>query len=328
MKKTRKKAVITACLSLLICTTSSFLLTMAANTPFVRALTEVPGTEQTDISVISSSRKNTSQNVGSNSDSTKSASVKLTDKDELELPIIMYHSLLKNPQKQTQYVISPELFEKDLQYLKKHGYTPVFMTEVIDFVEETGTLPEKPMVITFDDGYYNNYYYAHPLLEKYDMKAVISIVGRMTDEFSNTPDENPSYAHVTWDDILEMHLSGHWEIQNHSYDCHSYESRNGVCQVSTETDEHYKSFLISDLSHLQNQIAYVTGVTPNTFTYPFGAFDENTDEILKEIGFKATLSCTEGVSTIIKGEPDCLYKLKRHLRPPDVSSDEFFTFLP
>lgn len=124
-----------------------------------------------------------------------------------------------------------------------------------------------------------------------------------------------------------MHLSGYWEIQNHSYNCHTYEKRNGVSQVSTETYKDYAQFLMSDLGYLQDKIAYVTGVAPNTFTYPFGAFSENTDDIIKQMGFKATLSCTEGVSTIKKGDPDCLFKLKRHLRPPDKSPVEFFTFL-
>ena len=255
------------------------------------------------------------------------ASAQTATADELELPIIMYHALLKDPKRQNQYVVSPELFEEDLKHLKKKGYTPVFMKEVIAFVEEEGTLPEKPVVITFDDGYYNNYYYAFPLLKKYDMKAVLSVVGKMTDDFSNTPDENPNYAHVTWDHILEMHRSGLWEIQNHSYNCHSYDSRNGVSQVSSEKYDAYEDFLMADICHLQDKLAYVTGVTPNTFTYPFGAFTENTDKVLKKIGFKATLSCTEGVSTIKKGDPECLYKLKRHLRPPDKSSEEFFDFL-
>ena len=159
------------------------------------------------------------------------------------------------------------------------------------------------------------------------MKAVISVVGKLTDDFSEVPDENPNYAHVTWDDILEMHLSGHWEIQNHSYDCHTYDGRNGISQISTESKKEYKKFLTEDAMHLQHKIAYVTGVAPNTFTYPFGAFSENTDDIIKSMGFKATLGCTEGVSTIKKGDPACLYQLKRHLRPPDKSPAEFFDFL-
>lgn len=255
------------------------------------------------------------------------ASAATTSADEIELPILMYHGLLKDPKHQNRYVISPELFEKDLQYIQKKGYTPVFMKEVIAFVEGKGKLPEKPIVLSFDDGYFNNYYYAYPLLKKYNMKAVLSIVGKLTDDFSNTPDENPNYAHVTWDHVLEMHLSGYWEIQNHSYNCHTYDDRNGVSQTSTETDREYKDFLTGDIMHLQDKIAYVTGVAPNTFTYPFGAFNDNTDDIIKSLGFQATLGCTEGVSTIKKGDPDCLYQLKRHLRPPDQSPEEFFDFL-
>lgn len=253
--------------------------------------------------------------------------VSKSDMTETELPVIMYHSVLKSPKKQTQYVISPELLEEDLKYIKKKGYTPVHMKDVIAFVNGDGDLPEKSIVLTFDDGYYNNLYYADPLLEKYDMKAVLSVVGGMTEQFSYEPDRNPNYSHVTWDDIFAMHMSGRWEIQNHSYACHSYEKRNGVSQMSNESYDDYEDFLMADLCHLQDKIAYVTGVTPNTFTYPFGAFTENTDKVLKKIGFKATLSCTEGISIIKKGDPECLYKLKRHLRPPDQSSEKFFTFL-
>lgn len=169
-------------------------------------------------------------------------SAKATLADEIELPIIMYHSLLKDPNRQNKYVISPELFERDLKYLKENGYVPVFIKDVIEYVNDDGNLPKKPIVITFDDGYFNNYYYAYPLLKKYNMKAVISIVGKMTDDFSNHPNENPNYSYLTWDNILDMHLSGHWEIQNHSYNCHSYENRNGVCQVSSETKKEYKDF--------------------------------------------------------------------------------------
>lgn len=257
----------------------------------------------------------------------KEANAQVTHADEIPLPIIMYHGLLKDPARQNKYVISPGLFEKDLIYLKKHGYTPVFMKEVIAYAEGSGELPKKPVVITFDDGYYNNYYYAFPLLKKYDMKAVISVVGKMSEHYSQHPDDNPNYSHITWDHILDMHLSGRWEIQNHSYNCHSYESRNGVAQTSAESITDYKKFLKSDIGRLQDKIAYVTGVAPNTFTYPFGAFNDNTDAVLKEIGFKATLSCTEGVSTIKRGDTSGLYKLKRHLRPSGKTSEDFFTFL-
>ena len=108
----------------------------------------------------------------------------MSDADEIQLPIIMYHAILEDNKLSSKYIVSPDLLEKDLAYIRKKGYTPVFMKEVIAFAEGKGKLPKRPIVITFDDGYYNNYYYVYPLLQKYNMKAVISVVGKMSDEFN------------------------------------------------------------------------------------------------------------------------------------------------
>ena len=101
-----------------------------------------------------------------------------------ELPIIMYHGLLKEEARQGKYVLSPAQFESDLKYLKENGYHTVVVQDLIDYVEKGVPLPEKPVMLTFDDGYYNNYYYAFPLLEEYDAKIVISPICRYTDEYS------------------------------------------------------------------------------------------------------------------------------------------------
>ena len=71
-------------------------------------------------------------------------------------------------------MLSPAQFESDLKYLKENGYHTVVVQDLIDYVEKGVPLPEKPVMLTFDDGYYNNYYYAFPLLEEYDAKIVIS----------------------------------------------------------------------------------------------------------------------------------------------------------
>ena len=140
-----------------------------------------------------------------------------------ELPIIMYHGLLKEEARQGKYVLSPARFESDLKYLKENGYHTVVVQDLIDYVEKGVPLPEKPVMLTFDDGYYNNYYYAFPLLEEYDAKIVISPICRYTDEYSQAEDAHPNYSHITWDNINEMIDSGRVEIQNHSYNMHSYD---------------------------------------------------------------------------------------------------------
>jgi peptidoglycan/xylan/chitin deacetylase (PgdA/CDA1 family) len=293
MKRKQKKAVFAAFISLLICTTiSCYFYSLFNKTTYY-------------------------------AQETQSTSVEA----EIPIPIVMYHSILNENKSNSKYIISPKTFENDVIYLLSNDYTPVFMKDVINYVNGKGTLPSKPIVLTFDDGYYNNHYYISPILKKYGIKAVISVIGKESDLFTNSPDEHLNYSHVTWDHILAMHLSGNWEIQNHSYNCHSYDDRNGISQKKSETFKEYKSFLTDDIMEAQNKIAYVTGVSPTTLTYPFGAFSKNTDKIIKSLGFKASLSCTEGVSTIEIGDYEGLFKLKRHLRPPDVSSEKFFEFL-
>ena len=104
------------------------------------------------------------------------------DGEEIILPIIMYHSLLKDEKYQGKYVLSPDLFESDLKYLEQNGYTTIVIQDLIDYFDKGTPLPEKPIMLTFDDGYYNNYLYAYPLLKKYNSKAVISINGFYTEK--------------------------------------------------------------------------------------------------------------------------------------------------
>ena len=122
-----------------------------------------------------------------------------------------------------------------------------------------------------------------------------------------------------------MDASGLVEIQNHSYDSHKNQrGRKGTLQCSGETDQDYRTYMEKDLLKLQKKIKDVTGHTPTTFTYPFGAVSDSSLSIVKDLGFKASLGCMEGINTIKKGDPDCLYKIKRYLRTPKKSSREFF----
>lgn len=242
----------------------------------------------------------------------------------ISLPIIMYHGLVKDPSYQNQFFISPKTFEKDLKYLKENSYTPIFMKELISYVDHGTPLPENPIVLTFDDGYYNNYLYAYPLLREYDMKAVISIIGKYTDKYSILNENNGIYSNITWHQINEMLESNHIEIQNHSYNMHVNEfKRRGVLQNAYESHDEYILALQDDIGYLQNRIIEMTGEKPNTFSYPFGFFSNSSEDILKSMGFRATLSCAEGINYITR-DPECLFHLKRILRSPDISSSAFF----
>lgn len=244
-------------------------------------------------------------------------------KEGVELPVVMYHSVLKDEARHGEYVISPAEFENDLLYLKEHGYTTILIEDLIAYTQG-GSLPDKPVLLTFDDGYYNNYLYAFEIAKMYRCKFVISPIGRYADAYSETGEENAYYSHATWDRLREMVDSGLVEVQNHSYDLH--ESRAGALgakQRPGESDSAYQSRLSADLNRAQAAIREHVGKAPTAFAYPFGAISDNTLGIVKGLGFSATLTCREKMPTVTR-DPESLYGLGRFLRPSGISSQEFF----
>ncbi len=236
------------------------------------------------------------------------------------VPILMYHQV-KNSNLGKD-VISPYEFESDLQYLSDHNYNTITMTQLIDYVYYGETLPENPIILTFDDGYMSTYKNVFPLLKKYEAKIVLSIIGKSTDDFSKVVD-NHINAHLTWEYLNEMQESGLVEIQNHSYNLHKISNyRYGCCQMSSEPLCDYEQILAADVMELQDRAQTNLNYTPNTFTYPYGRYNDNTENILKKIGFKATLSITFGVNLVSKDSPDTLYGLKRICRSHNASLDK------
>lgn len=244
--------------------------------------------------------------------------------ESVSLPIVMYHGLLKDPKMQGEYVISPDLFESDLKYLKENGYHTVTMADVIAFVQEGKPLPEKPVMLTFDDGYYNNYLYAYPLAQEYQSKIVISPIGYFTDQYSAADSDHATYSHITWDEIREMMDSGYVEFQNHTYNLHTNSGgRIGAQKQKGEDEAEYQAMLREDLSTLQQEMKNNTGYIPTTFVYPFGAVSDAAMPVIREMGFQATLICESRVNTITR-DPECLYGLGRYRRPCHVPSQTFF----
>lgn len=245
--------------------------------------------------------------------------------ESVKLPIIMYHLVLKNPGNKNKFIISESTFEEDLKYIRDNGYTTILIKDLIDYTEGKSDLPSKPILLTFDDGAYNNYLYAFPLAKKYNSKFVFSPICKECERYSEISDENPTYAHANWNHISEMYNSGLIEIQNHTYDMHSNKkTRIGCTKISGESKEEYKSKLTNDLTKAQEIIKQKVGTEPTGFFYPFGACSDCSDEIIKELGFKATFLCESKVNHITR-DPNSLFKLHRFLRPPNMSSKTFFS---
>mgnify|MGYP004672047195 CR=1 FL=1 len=238
------------------------------------------------------------------------------------VPVLMYHSVLDGEGRVGDYAVTAETFRADMLWLKENGYTSVFVSELVDFVMRGVPLPPRPVVITLDDGYLNNLLYALPVLEELDMKAVISVIGRYSVEFSETPDRSPSYAHLTWDDITALAQSGLIEIGYHTYDLHELSPRHGCMKKSGESTEEYRTALSEDISRLQALLVEKCGVEPAIFAYPYGRVSKEALPVLKSLGFRAALTCESRVN-YLTGEPDELFQLGRFNRPSGISTETF-----
>ncbi|MCL2756395.1 MAG: polysaccharide deacetylase family protein [Firmicutes bacterium] len=246
--------------------------------------------------------------------------------DEICLPILMYHNVLKT--RKGKYVVSPNQLESDFIKLKELGYTTVFMSQVIDWVDGKGTLPEKPIVLTFDDGHYNNLHYALPLAKKHDIKFMLYPVTGFSKHTTDSGDHsNPNYSHLTWDQIKSAHESGHIEMGNHTHALHKFKPRFGIMKVGGEDMDSYIAKVKKDIITAQDLIEQSGVPRPTSFAYPFGKFSKEGRELLVDMGFRALLTCTSGVSTIKRGDAKSLHHLKRYNRDGHLTTNEVFNKL-
>lgn len=244
--------------------------------------------------------------------------------DGTELIILMYHGVLKNPSRSGKYVITPQKFEEDLIYLEDKGYKTVTAKQIVQYVYADGTLPEKSVLITFDDGMYNNAEYILPILQKHNAHAVFSIVGSYTDEYSESGITNPAYSYLKWSDVNELADSGHVEFGNHSYAFHTIKgARNGSAKNKNESEFEYIESFYTDTQKMQSEFFSNCNFHPFIYTYPFGSVSRESSRVLRKMGFLITLSCTEGINRIYRDE-DCLYLMKRFNRDGRPSTQQFF----
>lgn len=241
---------------------------------------------------------------------TLSCNIAYASENETQLPILMYHSVLKS--RNGKYIVTPAQLEQDFKQIIENGYTAVTSEQVINYVDGNGDLPAKPILITFDDGHYNNMYYALPLLKKYGLTAILNVIGKFSDFSTASGDiDNPNYSHVTWDEVSEMSNGGIMEIGNHTYNMHNYKPRFGLAQNYGESDEQYVTTLRNDIGKLQKILFEATGKQCRVLAYPFGKYNTIAEQTLVDMGFRMMFTCNEGVSTIKRGKPESLYKLKR-----------------
>jgi peptidoglycan/xylan/chitin deacetylase (PgdA/CDA1 family) len=190
----------------------------------------------------------------------------------------MYHYISVPPPDADVYrmdlSVRPENLDAQMAWLAQNGYTTITMKELLYHLSLGWPLPEKPIVLTFDDGYRDAYEFAYPILQKYGFVGTFFII---TDRVTyNEP------AHVSWDQIIEMHNAG-MDIQSHSRthpDLRSLSDEQLLWQIlgSKEAIE----------ARLDNQVRF--------FCYPSGRYDDDAVQALQDFNYWAAVTTGYGAT--------------------------------
>lgn len=250
-----------------------------------------------------------------------------------EVPVLMYHHI--DQEGNDDIVISEALFRDHMETLAAEGYTALFPEDLAAYVETGAPLPEKPVLITFDDGYLSNYEIAWPILEELGMKATIFTIGSTAGNVDHYKDtEHPITPHFSWEQGAEMVASGVISIQSHTYDMHQWapyeegKARENILAWEGESEEDYRNALSADCDLIRQAILEGTGEdSVRAMAYPSGLYDDLAQVTLLENGFDITFSTQVGCNTLVKGQPQTLLGLCRYNMNESVSVEQLLEWV-
>lgn len=180
---------------------------------------------------------------------------------DVQVPVLMYHAVSDDIWGIRELFVSPEEMEKQLAWLVENGYDPIWF-EDLNHLEDY----DKPVILTFDDGYVDNYTELLPLLQTYNAKATIFVV-------SNSMGCGHS---MTAQQVYEISRSGVVSIQSHGY------SHEGMDTMGEEQLE-------LEMGESRHMLAATTGIVPNVVCYPAGRYSSLTVDVAEryyEFGLK------------------------------------------
>jgi peptidoglycan/xylan/chitin deacetylase (PgdA/CDA1 family) len=178
--------------------------------------------------------------------------------------------------------VSTELFGRQMEYLSKKGYRSISLGDLVDFhLTPARRMPPRPVVITFDDGFQDNYLFAFPILRRLQFRATffltVDLIGTdriLEDEWIEKPDLSTDRM-LSWQEVREMVEEG---MDFGSHTC----SHANLLAVSKRRAE-------EEIVESHRKLEQKIGCPPFSFCYPYGAFDEAVTAMVKAVGFKCAV---------------------------------------
>ena len=226
------------------------------------------------------------------------------------LPVLMYHHFDQTSTAST--VVSEARFREQIAAMRNAGYTAVAVRQVIDFVDHGAPLPDKPVLITMDDGYTSNLDIAAPILEEAGMCATVFVIGAYAGlDAVVYPDGSTSPAHFAYEDAMPWVEKGVLDLQSHTYGMHelayfSATGRDGVLPLEGETPEAHQQALREDMDLFRRQRGEWDPTPLVALSYPYGYWDREADQVMEREGIVLTVTTSRRFNRLTVGDPDCL----------------------
>ena len=190
--------------------------------------------------------------------------------DNRGVPVLCYHSIGDDPTGKNPIIISKEKLRQDLQTIKNLGYTTLTLSQLNDYIFNDKAIPEKSVVITFDDGYKDNYTNAFPILKELNMNATIFVVSSLINgETSMTSQQIKEMSDYGID--IESHTVSHKRLSEMSY-----------------------NEQLEELSKSKKEIEEITGKSVIAAAYPEGMYNDDTKSAVENAGYKMGFTIEHG----------------------------------
>lgn len=212
------------------------------------------------------------------------------------VPILLYHHISDTID--TQYNVHPDVFAEQMKWLHDNGYTTINISDLTKLILEGGSIPERPVILTFDDGYLDVYKNAYPILQQYGYVATFFIITKTVDTKKN----------LSTDMLLELIDSG-WEIGSHSQ-----------THIDLNQGDNWEEEIIGSKAFLEDKL----GVTIQTFAYPYGLANPSVIAYTKNAGYTSAV----GLGSQVTHELSTLFYLNRKEVKSWYDLDFFAEFLP
>ncbi len=217
-----------------------------------------------------------------------------------EVPVLLYHRIITDASQAGRHgtYITLNQLESHFEYLKKNGYTPITFKQ-LSLINRFNPA-KKYVILTFDDGYRDNYTLLMPLLEKYQFRAVIYLVTGRAENSWDLKDEGRTFPLLTREQIIEMSRNG-IEFGAHTV-THADLTKVGI-------EEAWK-----EITDSRNQIQALLGKKVISFAYPYGKVNDAIKELVKKAGFKYGIGTVNGPLAM----QEDVYNIRRIVIHPDT----------